>query len=138
INSNALIEASIIDRPGIGLYLLTGDQIIPVAVTGQEMPEGGELLSELGPRYANDLGPPAGVGVLTDKSTALYLMDAAGQLSRVLRSGDITSLGEITNVGSGAVGASYGVGLNSRGQIAVTLGIKGGVDTLAILTSAPR
>jgi hypothetical protein len=134
-NNSALIEANINSPTGpVGLFRFSGGQLTPLAVPNQRMPDGGILRNELGPSYANELGQHAFVAELADGSTAAYLIDTSDALSTILKSGTTTPLGTITSVGMGSGGASFGIGLNSKGQVAVTLGINGGVDTLALLT----
>jgi hypothetical protein len=62
-------------------------------------------------------------------------MDADGKLSLILKSGTKTNLGTVTSVGLGS-GASMGVGLNSKGQIALTIDYVKGAETIVLLTPA--
>jgi len=135
-NRGVLMELTT-DSPdsGVGLYRFSSGQITPLAVPGQKLTGGDRLAFENGPSYANAPGQHAFLASLQDGSTAAYLIGPDGQLTRVLKSGDTTNLGRITNVGQGA-GGSFGVGLNSRGQLSMTVSIEGGPDTLVVLTPA--
>jgi hypothetical protein len=134
---------------GVGLYRYVGGRIARLAVPGQDLPGGGILQSENGPSYANAQGQHAFLAALRDGSTAAYLIGADNQISLVLKSGTSTELGRLTNVGQGSGvrkdgetvaadgiegGTSFGVGLNNMGQLALTVGIEGEADTLALLT----
>src|SRR2546422_67111 len=89
----------------------------------------------LGVSAANEAGEHAFLAILEDNSTAAYRMDAAGKLSLILKSGTTTDLGTITQVGSGDAAPN----LNSKGQVALTVQLDGGNDTLALLTpTAPQ
>jgi hypothetical protein len=68
-------------------------------------------------------------------ATAAYLMEPDGKLSLILKSGTTTSLGKVLSVGIGA-GKSQGVALNGKGQVAVTLRLAGGAETVVLLTPA--
>jgi hypothetical protein len=133
-NRNVLLDASFGD--GRGLHLFAGGKLLPVLVPGQPMPGGGTFKNPRTTGYsvsfANDAGQHAIVVALEDGATAAYLMDADGKLSLILKSGTPTDLGTITSVGGG--GGSFGVGLNNKGQVALTVRIDGGVDTMVLLT----
>jgi hypothetical protein len=139
-NRDILIAA----RPqgsGIGLYRLANGQLTAVAVTGQAMPGGGNFQSLLvgsGPGWANgvsaanEAGEHAFLARLADRTTAAYLVNPVGKLSLVLKSGTVTDLGTITGVG--VPGAS--IGLNSTGQVALSVRTNSGPATLVLLTPA--
>jgi hypothetical protein len=131
-NQNVLVDAAV--GSSRGLYLFVEGKFLPVAVPGQQMPDGGKL-KEIRYRvsFPNEAGQHAFVATLEDKTTAAYLMDADGKLSLILKSGTQTELGTITGVGRGA-GRSFGIGLNSKGQVALTVNIAGGPDTIVLLT----
>jgi hypothetical protein len=133
-NQSALLEATVSGRRGIGLYSVTESQLTPIAIPGQRMPDGATLDAVLGISYGNQAGRHAFVAALENGTTAVYVIGADGGLSLALKSGTVTSLGTITEVGWGTIGASDGVALNSRGQIAVTVGIEGGADTLVLIS----
>jgi hypothetical protein len=138
-NRNVLVEA----RVGNGapaLYLSAERKLTPVAVPGQEMPGGGKLKAVLstgnpfGVSVANEAGQHAFLATLEDGTTAAYRVDMDGQLSLILKSGTTTDLGQITKVGRG-IGDSIGVGINTTGQVALTVQIAGvKQDTLVLLT----
>jgi hypothetical protein len=121
------------------LYRLVDGKLIPVVISGQEMPGGGKFNAlphaDTGMSVANDAGQYAFLATLDGNATGAYLMDADGTLSLILKSGVATSLGTITAVGAGA-GQSEGVSLNNKGQVALILQIDGGPDTLAVLAPA--
>jgi hypothetical protein len=119
-----------------GLFLGKKGQIIPVLAHGQEMPDGGKYLDQ----QITDWGPPSGAGhfpfqVQINENgvtrTAVYLVDGEGRLSLVLKSGMATDLGMITGIGSRS---SFGLSVNSKGQVALTAQINNGPDTLLLLT----
>jgi hypothetical protein len=145
-----------------GLYRWADGNRTPLAVAGQGTPDGGRL-GDVGGFHispANQAGQHAFVALLRDGSTAAYLLDASGNLSLILRSGMATGLGQITSVGrlaSGAdpalnrqvaVGYNYdtnlipgsggGVALNSQGQVAVTVQINGGPESIVLLTPSKQ
>jgi hypothetical protein len=136
-NKNVLLAAHLHSLAGISyaLYMLTGSKLVPVAMPDQEMPGGGrfDTLQPNGVSAASESGEHAFLAQLEDGSTAAYRMDAGGKLSLILKSGSVTPVGRVTNVGQGA-GRSSGVGLNSRGQVCLTLRFAGAPDTLALLT----
>jgi hypothetical protein len=81
--------------------------------------------------YANEEGQHAFLATLANGDTAAYLMDADGKLSLIIRSGMMTDFGKITDVG-GAL--SFGIGLNTKGQVALTVRFADGPDTVVLLT----
>jgi hypothetical protein len=151
-NRNVLLLAVITANNTLaqGLHLLAGGQLIPVAVPGQEMPGGGTLQNiqgapdeswPTGVSHANAAGQHAFLARLEDNSTAAYLMDADGKLSLLLKSGTTTDLGQITRLGRGSTANgsfSNGIGLNSKGQVALSVDIAGGPTTLVLLTPTAR
>jgi hypothetical protein len=143
-NRNVLLQA-ILDKPWTGphgLYLLRDGQLVAVATPGQEMPGGGQLqrVRPEGTSAPNDLGQHAFVAEVREEGrlhTALYLMDADGTVSLVLKSGAVTELGTITRVGSSTSPARY-VALNGKGQIALPLKLDGVPEMLALITPATQ
>jgi hypothetical protein len=124
------------------LYMLADGKLTSVAVPGQDMPGGGKLKSVGGGdnnrslevvRSGNALGQLAVLATLDDDTTALYLMGADGKLSLVLKQGADTSVGKIANIGAGTQ-SSFGLSLNNKGQIAVTVLPENGDDTIVLLT----
>jgi hypothetical protein len=131
-NRNVLLEVALQDpRTGpSALYLLAGGNLIPVAVPGQEMPGGGKLqnvssslLGNLNPTlsFPNAAGQYA-LSARLDSGSGAYRIDADGSLSLILKSGMMTDLGQVTGVGLASTG-SFGVGLNSSGQVALPVSI---------------
>jgi hypothetical protein len=124
------------------LYRFADGRFVPVAVKGQEMPGGG-VLNDIqqvfhnpgGVSFANDRGQYAFLARLQGGATAAYLAEADGKLSLILKSGTTTERGTVTSVGQEA-GGSTGVGLNNKGQVALTVTIDGGVPTVVLLTPA--
>jgi hypothetical protein len=139
-NRAVLVSASLVGHNGDGLYRVEADQILPVAVPGQEMPGGGKLQTAVpgggsGSRsigLASEAGEYAFKATLADGSTAAYRIDATGNLSLVLKSGMPTELGTITKIGPDP--AWNGIAINSQGQVAVAVQIDNGPPTLALLT----
>ena len=60
-------------------------------------------------------------------------MQPDGSLSLLLKSGAVTDLGKITSIGPGT-GESWGIGLNSQGQVVLSISFDNGPDTLVLLT----
>lgn len=136
-NQNALLEAALHSLAGHyhGLYLVVDGRPIPVALPGQPMPGGGTLQSVQvgGVSFANEQGQHAFLGRLQDGATAAYLMGSDGKLSLILKSGTVTQLGRVVSVGPGG-GGSQGIGLNSKGQVALTVRFAGGPGTVVLLS----
>jgi hypothetical protein len=136
-NRNVLLAAHVHSLGGHlqGLYLLAGDKATPLALPSQEMPGGGRLwtLQDGGVSVANDAGQHAFLALLQDGSTAAYRVDVDGKLSLILRSGATTPLGKITQVGSND-GSSRGIGLNSRGEVALPVTIANGPAMIVRVT----
>jgi hypothetical protein len=107
----------------------------PIVLPGQEMPGGGRFatVQALGVSAANELGQHAYLATLADGATACYLLEPDGRLSLLLKSGTATDLGTITSVGVGSAG-SRGIGLNSQGEVAVTVALAGLPDAIVLLT----
>jgi hypothetical protein len=119
----------------ISLYRFAAGRLEPIVVPGQEMPGGGRFatVQALGVSAANELGQHAFLATLADGATACYLLEPAGRLSLLLKSGAETDLGTITSVGAGSTG-SRGIGLNSAGEVAVSISIAGRPDAIVRLT----
>jgi hypothetical protein len=136
-NSSVLLSVHLHSLAGIfySLYRYTDGQIVPVAVPDQEMPGGGQFQSLLdgGVSAPNDAGQHAFLARLQDGTTAAYRLDADGRISLILKSGTATSLGQVVSVGAGS-GASQGIGLNSRGQVAFTVRITGQPEMIVLLS----
>lgn len=123
------------------LYLFADGQLTPIAIPGKVMPDGGVFKTLQSDRdgisFANELGQHAFLATMADNSTALYRLDADGQVSLMLKSGMTTDLGIITQVGVPlpvAEPQGVGVGFNSKGQAAFTAQFNGGVTTLVLLS----
>jgi hypothetical protein len=71
------------------------------------------------------LGQPAGHGhpdcLASTGNTAAYRLDQDGTLSLILKSGAVTDLGTIAEIG----GLWFGVGLNTKGQVALPVRMAG-------------
>lgn len=124
-----------------GLYRFADGQLAPVVAPGQELPGGGTLKSvveQLGSAgvnavgnisLANELGQHVFLADLEGGGRAAYRVDADGTLSLILKSGATTELGQITSIRQ-----ELGVALNSAGQVALTVRIDGGPETIVLLT----
>lgn len=121
--------------PPMSLYHWVDGAFIPIARIGQEMPGGGRLvgIEPRGVSPMNARGEVAFLALLPNRATGLYLRRADGTLTLLLKTGQTTAAGRVDGVGRGS-GASTGVALNNRGQIAVTLKIGRAPDTLYLLT----
>jgi hypothetical protein len=126
----ALIAATLDHQPGqFGLYRFTEGKLVPLIVPGQDMPEGGKLqtvrtwngIAVFNISTANAAGQHAFVAQLQDGSTAAYRLDPDGTLTLILKSGATTDLGTIAEIG----GLWFGVGLNTKGQVALPVRIAG-------------
>jgi hypothetical protein len=144
-NRSVLMTAGIDGSRRQGIYRVADGKVTPVAVPGQEMPGGGtflsvpnignsgggQIVSGAGVSVANEAGEHAFLATLDDGTSAVYKMDADGKLSLILKSRTATDLGKITNVVSSLL-----VSLNSKGQVALTVRIDGGPQTIVLLTPA--
>src|SRR5262249_6240388 len=134
---NVLVAAHLLGLAGhlYPLYRMSDGVPAPVALPGMPMPGGGKFLTLLlnAVGTANAAGEHPFLALLQDESTAAYRLGSDGQISLVLKSGASSSLGTITNVGQG-LRLSEGIGLNDKGQVALTLRIGSGVSTVALLT----
>jgi hypothetical protein len=114
-------------------------KLIPIVIAGADA-LGGRWGTNNGveaPVNMNELGQHAFLATLADNSTALYRLDADGQISLMLKSGMATGMGVITQVGVPVPAAEpegVGVGFNSSGQAAFTARFNGGVTTLVLLS----
>jgi hypothetical protein len=148
-NRATLLTARLQGQTNTGLYLYADGKLRPVALPGQEMPGGGKFrtLNTIAPQYlwygypyevsyGNDLGQYAFVAVLEGGATAAYRVEAEGTLALILKSGQTTEVGPIQRVGrgSGNLTVNKGIGLNNKGQVALTLKVAGQPDTLVLLT----
>jgi hypothetical protein len=61
-------------------------------------------------------------------------VDGKGKVSLLLKSGTITDLGKITRIGNFQGSQPSSIAINSHGQIALTVRIDQGKDTLILLT----
>jgi hypothetical protein len=147
-NRSVLVAAHLSSAPDeAGLYRFLDGQLTPLAVPGQEMPGGGKLATVLEANVApagfnatnsisqaNEAGQHLFCAALEDNSEALYLLDADGKLSLVLKTGQTTDQGPINVLLTGP-----GVALNTPGQAAITVGIgDDGTNSLLLLTPAAQ
>jgi hypothetical protein len=143
----ALVAAHVSTHPDqAGLFFAAHGQLKPAAVPGQTMPGGDRLrtvqetIGSAGPSAAfhvsraNEAGQYAFVALLEDGHQGVYRVDEDGTLSLVLKSGTDTAVGRIIAISRDG----YGIGLNSRGQVAVAVQIQGGPDVLVRLTPEER
>jgi hypothetical protein len=137
-NRTALVSARVQGVSGFGLYRFTEGKLVPVAVRGQEMPGGGKFTTIDYPdgavSWANAPGQHVFWCGIEGGQRAAYRVDPDGTLTLVLKSRTATSLGNITHL---APGQSFGLAINNRGQIALTVRIDDGPATLILLTPTP-
>jgi hypothetical protein len=136
---------------GLYRFRIADQALMPVAVPGQAMPDGGRFQSLLDPQqglsgvsYSNQLGQHAFLGTITEAGvtrTAAYLVGENGKPSLILKSGMMTEIGPIVNVGLSARllsgSGSSGIGLNSKGQVALTMKISDAPNMIVLLTPTP-
>jgi hypothetical protein len=139
-NRAVLVAARVVTNGAAvdALYLFDGEKLSPVVASGQEIPGGGRLqgLQASGISRANDAGQHAFLAYLEGNLTAAYLLDTGGSLSLILKEGDTTPVGRITQIGArpDQFMASFGIALNRGGQVALPVRIDGSADTLVLLT----
>jgi hypothetical protein len=126
-----------------GIYRFADGKLTPLVVPGQPLPDGGKLQTLPEPEFpatlsgapalsvASEAGEYAFQARLEDGSTAAYRLHADGQLSLILKSGSTIGGARITRVGSAPFPS---IGLNSHGQVALTIRIEGQPDTLVLMT----
>jgi hypothetical protein len=134
-NQDVLMLARVGNLNGpFALYRITDGKLTPLVVPGQEMPGGGKVESVIfGNRSVNDAGQSAFTAQLQGGATGLYLLEADGKVSLVLKSRATTELGAIQSIGE-AGSSSSGVGLNNKGQIAVPIRFASGPAMIVLLT----
>jgi hypothetical protein len=128
-----------------GLYRLRDGKLTPLLLPGQDLPDGGKLMtlrqlsfSNSGPSAhwhisrANELGEYAFVAMIEGGGVGAYRLDADGKLSPILKTGMTTDQGTITHINPNPNTAA--VGLNSKGQVALSVKIDNGPETLVLLT----
>jgi hypothetical protein len=138
-NRNVLLQFG---RPGVNeVYAILRDgELRPVATVGQEIPGDGKIaaLPADSCSYASESGEYAFLARMTDGTTAAYRIDAEGRLALLVKSGVRTDHGTLTRIRLAHPGeGSYGIGLNSKGQVVLTVQFDGGPDTLVLLTPKP-
>jgi hypothetical protein len=135
-------------KAGLYRYRVSNKELITVAAPGKPMPGGGVFQSLLDPQqglsavsYPNQLGQHAFLATIAEAGitrTAAYLADENGKLSLILKSGMMSPIGPVENVGlaprllSGS--GSSGIGLNSKGQVALTMKISDVPNMIVLLT----
>jgi hypothetical protein len=136
---------------GLYRFHIADKTLAPVAVPGQAMQGGGRFQSLLEPQqglsgvsYANKLGQHAFLATISEAGftrTAAYLVGETGQPSLILKSGMMTDIGPVVNVGLSARllsgSGSSGIGLNSKGQVALTMKISDVPNMIVLLTPTP-
>jgi hypothetical protein len=107
------------------------------------MPGGGKLkeipFENSNISWPNEAGQQAFVATLDDGATAVYRLDLDGTLTRILRTGDETSLGKITAIAqshfdANPPDAAFCLAINTRGQVVVPVEIEADPTVLALLT----
>jgi hypothetical protein len=114
------------------------------------MPGGGRLVDipgfGEGVSWGNRSGQHAFLATLSDGTRGAYLIDAAGAISLILKEGMATNAGTVTALApfttfrsfTGPVaGASFGIALNNRGQVALPVQLDGSANAVLLLTPAP-
>jgi hypothetical protein len=139
-NGNILVELNTKSSYGpYGLYLFADGKLTPVAVPGQDMPDGGKFMTlpyhSVG--FPNDRGEYPFFAFLNTGGTGAYMVGEDGKLSLILKYGTSTELGPVTSVGLGA-GNSFGIAMNNNGQVALVIKVKGIPAMLAMLTPAAQ
>jgi hypothetical protein len=115
-----------------------------IVATGSEMPGGG-VLRDIpgfgeGVSWANAAGQHAFLALLADGTHAAYLLDASGTVSLILREGMETSAGVVARIApdlfaQGTTAArSFGIALNTRGQVALPVRLADGTNGVLLLT----
>jgi hypothetical protein len=118
------------------LYRFAEGQLTPVVLKGQQMPDGRtfQAIAERGAlsvSESNQAGQHAFVARVQG-GFGIYLLEPDSKLSLILKNGVTTDLGTTIAYG-GSVGGD-GIGLNTKGQVAVTVRFSGGVNALVLLT----
>lgn len=139
----ALIRSDTGNRAG--LYRLGDGKLIPLLLPGQDLPDGSKLLTlrqvstadagSSATRHisrANELGEYAFVATPEGGGVGAYRLDADGKLSLILKTGMTTDQGTITQINPNSNMAA--VGLNSKGQVALSVRFDNGPETLVLLT----
>jgi hypothetical protein len=136
-NNTALVAAAVRGKTGHGLYRYREGKLSPLVVRDQEMPGGGQFAQLAGGSevvsWANEAGQHAFYAQLRDGSRAAYLLNADGTLALVIKSGAATSIGTITRI---APPQSFGIALNSQGEVALPVQLDGGAAAVLLLTPA--
>jgi hypothetical protein len=131
-----------LNSPGapVAFYRWANGQFTLLFTVGQDMPGGGTLKQYFGPFGLNDAGQFAFLAQISENGRTLgaaYLLDTDGTLSLILKSGATTALGTITQVLTpNSSPGSMGIGLNSKGQVALPVKLASGPATLVLLTPA--
>jgi hypothetical protein len=136
-----IVAATQQNQNAYGMFLARDGQLLPVVLPGQEMPGGGTFVGDiLDWCPPNELGQYPFVTHIKGNgatTTAAYMVQPDATLSLIAKSGMTTELGTITEIspwlGDNPNG-SFGIGLNSQGQVALTAQIDRGPDTLLLLT----
>ena len=145
-NREVLVALHQSDSPAAaGLYRYSSGQLTPILLPGQDLPDGGKLktvreytsgdIARTAGRHisrANELGQYAFLAQLEGGDVGVYLLNVDGKLSLILKSGMTTDLGPVTHINP--VADAVGVGLNSQGQVVVSVRIAKGPETLVLLT----
>jgi hypothetical protein len=130
-NHEVLVTLSLKGNPNnYGLYRFANGALTPLVVPGQDMPDGQKLVTIRSISSANKAGQRAFMSLLANKTLSAYLLDAAGSVSLILKTGAITDLGTITKIGD----PSQGICLNSKGQVALAVAIDKAQESLVLLT----
>jgi hypothetical protein len=120
----------------LGLLRLVNDALTPIIVPGQKLPDGEKLVTVDWVSAPNEAGQHAFVARLENQRDAVYLLSLDGTITPLLRSGTTNEAGTITKI-LGSIEKdreSFGLGVNTPGQVALVVQIDNGPDTILLLT----
>jgi hypothetical protein len=126
------ILVTVVLGTGFGLYRFVNGQLRTVAVPGQKLPDGATVASA---PYST--GEPNAVGQVcfpiqrTDNTVGLYRLDPDGQLTLILKSGDLASPGKPISF------IDDQVAINNKDQVALIAGVSGEPFALLLTPASP-
>jgi hypothetical protein len=145
------IELNHIDTGPRALYRWDNGTLTPLVVPGQSLTGGGQFTSlqnygdeweSTSVSFANDRGQHAFFARVLEGNEsrwAAYLLDSDGTVTPILKTGDSTAVGTIIHVGDqGAVQRGLGIGLNNKGQVAVSATVPNTPPMILLLTPAAQ
>jgi hypothetical protein len=131
-----------------GIYRLSDGKLTPLVAPGQELPGGafrtlryignfdGTGPSTNGLGSTNLKGQTAFLATLQDGTAALYRLEADGQVTLVMKEGQVLDQGTVTRLGQEPELAGFASPpeINSSGDILVAMRLNSGPNALAVLT----